>query len=232
MSANQTHRSVACDQPRLFSDNEDPMTTKDGGVVWRSSTESIGTKCFVINLHRTGTRAMCTYLSSFVSVLQYPTRHNGLDLESKIQGRETDLEFIAETLGSALEAYDSVADVPIPVIYRQLFQRYPTAKFILLLRNPFDWLRSVRRHVKDRTFWPYERVQYWHYLHRRPTKLSEVDDQQLLRVYAQHTAEVIEFFAGAAPHNLGVFELGAENTGPAIATFLGLPTEAPLPVVP
>jgi hypothetical protein len=207
------------------------MTTKYGGVVWRASTESLGLKCFVLSLHRTGTRAMSQFLSSFLSVLQYPVRHKGIDLESKILGRETDLEFVTETLAPALDAYDSVIDVPIPVLYRQLFRRYPTAKFILLLRNPCDWLRSVRSHIGGRGLWPYERVQYWHYLQQRPMKLAEVDDHQLLRVNALHTAETIEFFAQTAPQNLNVFELGAENTGRAIGAFLGVDTNASLPVI-
>ena len=175
---------------------------------------------------------MCEFLCSFLSVLQYPVRYKGTDLENKIRDREEDLEFIAETLGPALDAYDSVADVPIPVLYRQLFRQYPRAKFILLLRNPFDWVRSVRSHIGERELWPYERVQYWHYLQQRPMKLSEVDDQQLLRMNALHTAEVIEFFAQAGRQNLGVFELGAENAGRAIASFLGIDTDARLPVVP
>jgi hypothetical protein len=189
-------------------------------------------KCFVIGLHRTGTRAMSEFLSSFLSVLQYPVRHNGIDLESKILGREADLEFVVETLGPALDTYDSVTDVPIPVLYRQLFRRYPTAKFILLLRNPFDWVRSVRSHIGGRALWPYERVQYWHYLQQRPMKLAEIDDQELLRMNALHTAEIIEFFAQTAPQNLNVFELGAENAGRAIAAFLGVDTDARLTVIP
>jgi hypothetical protein len=58
-----------------------------------------------------------------------------------------------------------------------------------------------------------------------------VDDQQLLRMNALHTAEIIEFFAQTAPQNLGVFELGAENAGRAIAAFVGIDTDAPLPAV-
>jgi hypothetical protein len=208
------------------------MTTKDGGVVYRASTESTGKKCFVLSLHRTGTRAMSQFLCSFVSVLQYPVCCAGINLEGKIRDREADLEFVADTLAPALEAYDSVTDVPIPVLYRQLFRRYPAAKFILLLRNPFDWLRSVRGHIGERILWPYERVQYWHYLQQRPMKLSEVDDQQLLRMNALHTAKIIGFFSEAAPHNLGVFELGADNAGREIAAFLGLDTDASLPFIP
>jgi len=202
-----------------------------GGVVWRASTESKGMKCFPVSLHRTGTRSMSELLSRYCSVLQYPVRHGGVDMESKIEGREHDLEFITDILSPALDSYDSVTDVPLPVLYRQLYSRYPKAKFILLLRNPFDWVRSVRRHLGKRAFLPYERVQYWHYLKERPLAMSDIDDQQLLRMLAQHTASIIEFFQQKAPEALGVFELRPES-GPAIVAFLGMDGDTALPMVP
>jgi Sulfotransferase domain len=188
-------------------------------------------KCFIVSLHRTGTRSTIDFLSSFLSAIHYPGKHEGEEVsESKILGRETDLDFVADTLWPTFDAYDAVADVPTPVLYRQLCRRYPTAKFILLLRNPFDWVRSVRRHIGVRALRPFECVQYWQYLPWRPMRLSdEVDDRQLLRMNALHTAEIVEFFAHAAPANLGVFELGAEDTGRAIAAFLGVDSAAPLP---
>ena len=206
------------------------MPKDEGGVVWRAATESIGLKCFIISLHRTGTRSVSELLSSFCSVLQYPVRHRGVHLESKIIGREHDLEFVAETLSPALDSYDAVSDVPIPVLYRQLLRRYPGAKFILLVRNPFDWVHSVRRHIGKRALLPYERVQYWHYLMERPMRLSDVDDRHLLRMNAQHTADVIEFFQQGPPGNLGVFELRPES-GRAIVAFLGIDADARLPTL-
>jgi hypothetical protein len=187
-------------------------------------------KCFVIGLHRTGTRSVTSFLSSSLKVLQYPVRHNGIELQNQILGRENDLDFIAETLRPAFDAYDAITDVPTPVLYRQLLRLYPTAKFILLLRNPFDWVRSVRSHIGERSLWPYERVQYWQYLPWRPTRLAdEVSNEQLLQMNALHTTRVIGFFSEAAPANLGVFDLSADDTGRRIAFFLGIENDAPLP---
>jgi hypothetical protein len=208
-----------------------PMAEEKGGVVWRASTDSIGMKCFTVSLHRTGTRSVSDLLSSYCSVFQYPVHHRGVDLESGVQGREHDLDFIADMLAPILECYDAVTDVPIPVLYRQLFKRYPAAKFILMLRSPFDWVRSVRRHLGKRTLLPFERVQYWHYLKERPMRLSEVDDQQLLRMNALHTADIIDFFQQTAPEALGVFDLRPES-GRAILAFLGIDGDAALPMVP
>ena len=207
------------------------MAKDKGGVVWRASTDSIGMKCFTISLHRSGTRSVSDLLSSYCSVFQYPVYYRDVDLESGISGREHDFEFIADMLAPVLESYDAVTDVPIPVLYRQLFHRYPAAKFILLLRNPFDWVRSVRRHLGKRELLPYERVQYWHYLKERPMTLSDVDNQQLLRMNALHTADIIDFFKQRAPEALGVFELRPES-GRAILAFLGIDGDAVLPMVP
>ena len=134
-------------------------------------------------------------------------------------------------LSPALESYDSVTDVPVPVLYRELYHRYPTAKFILLLRDPFDWVRSVRRHIGTRALLPCERVQYWQYLTWRPKTLSGVADKQLLRMNAQHTADVIDFFERTSADSLGVFELRPES-GQAIAAFLNIDAGAVLPLVP
>jgi hypothetical protein len=207
------------------------MTNADGGVVWRPAAQSIGVKCFPVSLHRTGTRSMSTLLSQYCSVLQYPVKYGGVDLESQLAGREQDLSFITDLISPALDSYDSVTDVPIPVLYRQLYHRYPAAKFILLLRDPFDWVRSVRRHLGRRMLWPCERVQYWHYLKWRPNQLSEVADKQLLRMHAQHTADVIDFFERTSADSLGIFELRPES-GQAIAAFLNLDAGAELPLVP
>jgi hypothetical protein len=207
------------------------MTNADGGVVWRPAAQSIGLKCFPVSLHRTGTRSMSTLLSQYCSVLQYPVKFGGVDLESQIVGREQDLSFVTDLLSPALESYDSVTDVPVPVLYRELYHRYPTAKFILLLRDPFDWVRSVRRHVGRRKLLPCERVQYWHYLTWQPKTLSGVADKQLLRMNAQHTADVIDFFERTSADSLGVFELRPES-GQAIAAFLNIDAGAVLPLVP
>lgn len=203
------------------------LPKEEGGVVWRAATESIGRKCFNVSLHRTGTRSLSDLLSSFCSVLQYPVRHRGVHLESRILGREHDLEFIVEVLSPALDSYDAVTDVPMPVLYRQLLLRYPEAKFIFMVRDPFDWLRSVRRHIGKRALLPYERVQYWRYLDERPMRLADVEDRQLLRMHAQHMVDVIDFFQRMAPRSLGVFELRPES-GRAICAFLGLEADAPL----
>jgi hypothetical protein len=207
------------------------MTNADGGVVWRPAAQSTGVKCFPVGLHRSGTRSMSTLLSQYCSVLQYPVRFGGVDLESQLAGREQDLDFVSDLLAPALESYDAVTDVPVPVLYSHLFHRYPTAKFVLLLRDPFDWVRSVRRHIGKRMLLPCERVQYWHYLTWRPKALTEVADKQLLRMHAQHTADVIGFFGRTSADSLGVFELRPES-GQAIAAFLKLDADAVLPLVP
>ena len=191
-------------------------------------------KYFVVSLHRSGTTSTAHYLSQLgFRARHWPTEHNGLNLENKVIGRETDLGHVIDVLGPVLEDFQAIADVPIPVLYRELFTRYPDAQFVFVYRNAFDWVRSIRAHYnkvgEDCNFRPYVRVVYWQYFHWRPRRLAELTDAQLLWMYSQHMADVIDFFRRTAPSNLGVFDLYAADTGEKIAAFVGLQSHVPFP---
>jgi hypothetical protein len=187
-------------------------------------------KCFVLSLHRSGTRSTAAYLEALgVRTRHWPIEHEGVNLQDQIVGRETDLEHVAAALAPVLDSYDAVADVPIPVLYRQLLARYPEAKFLLLYRHAFDWLRSVRWKLRQRDFAPYVRTVYWTYFDRRPARIDELSDADLLWLHGRHLADVIEFFGQAGPEQLGVFDLYAPDSGPRLAAFLGIESRRPLP---
>ncbi|MGH7339429.1 MAG: sulfotransferase, partial [Candidatus Rokuibacteriota bacterium] len=138
-------------------------------------------KCFVLSLHRAGTRTTAAYLEALgVRTRHWPVDHDGADLQAKVLGHETDLEHVTSVLGPVLDRYDAVADVPIPVLYRQLLARYPEAKFLLLYRHAFDWLRSVRWKLRRGDFRPYVRTVYWTYFDHRPARVAELSDADLL----------------------------------------------------
>jgi hypothetical protein len=191
-------------------------------------------KYFVISLHRSGTLSTAHYLSQLgLRARHWPIEHNGMNLEDKVIGREADLAYVIDVLSPVLEDFQAVADVPMPVLYRELFTRYPHARFIFAYRNAFDWVRSIRAHYnkagKDRNFRPYARVVYWKYFHWRPQRLDELTDAQLMWMYSQHTADVIDFFIETAPANLGVFDLCAADVGEKIAVFVGIQSPVPFP---
>jgi hypothetical protein len=155
--------------------------------------------------------------------------HDGVDLQAKVLGHETDLEHVTRVLAPILDCYDAVADVPMPVLYRQLLARYPEAKFLLLHRHAFEWLRSVRWKLRLGEFQPYVRTVYWTYFDRRPRRVEELSDADLLWMHGQHLADVLAFFRRAGPGRLGVFDLHARDTGPRIAAFLGIESQQPFP---
>jgi hypothetical protein len=166
-----------------------------------------------------------------MSGIHFPATHNGTDLQRLVVGHETEPAFVTNVLAPVLETYDCAADVPIPTLYPLLHERYPEARYVLLHRNPLDWVRSVRSHTRNRPMQPFERVQYWHYFPHRPESTRDLTDQQLIRMCSRHTAEVIDFFHPRAPDQLGVFDLNSPNIGPAIAHFVGSREQPEFPVI-
>lgn len=187
-------------------------------------------KCFVLSLHRTGTKSTAEHLEALgLSTAHFPSRHRGEDLQEKIRGRETDLGFVARTIEPVIAKRDAVMDVPIPVLYRELFEAYPQAKFILLHRPRAAWIASVRKSAGGRELNPFEKVQYWHYLPDCPDSLDNVSDQALGVLMDKHISDVTNFFAACGPSRLGTFALGNIDCGASIARFLGRDAHDPLP---
>jgi hypothetical protein len=186
-------------------------------------------KYFVVSLHRSGTLSVTDYLNrAGILAKHWPVDHDGVNLEEKIVGHETDAGFIMKVLAPVTERFDAVADVPIPVLYRELLSKYPDARFIYLYRSPFDWARSVRSHYaqahKEPEFRPFVRALYWTYFDWRPRRIDDLTDAQLIWMHCQHTANVVSFFAEAAPSQLGCFDLTDKDCGAKLAAFVGCTT--------
>jgi len=100
-----------------------------------------------VGLHRTGTRS----LSEALKILGYTSSHwedNALQLmEHYKKGNVRALLYDAQN-------YDAVSDTPFCLIFRELYQAFPDAKYILTLRrNPQKWLASLLRHVQTMKSW-------------------------------------------------------------------------------
>jgi hypothetical protein len=156
-----------------------------------------------------------------IRTIHWPGRDRKVSLTEKVAGHETDLDFVLQTILPVLNRHDGAADVPIPVLFRQLQDQFPGSRWILTLRDPADWVRSVRKHIGNRELSPFERVQYWQYFPDRPARVSDVSDAELIRMYAQHTEQVTEFSRSLGTGKLGVFDLYDDRCGADIATFLG-----------
>jgi hypothetical protein len=195
----------------------------------RSADDALSVhKYFVVSLHRTGTRSTHELFELLgFNCIHWPHTFREIDLQSRIEGHETDLEFIADTLAPVFDHYDVVSDVPVPVLYRQLAQRYPSAKFVLVNRDPEAWAESVLRHMEERILRPYARAQYWYYVPSRPMAVRELSIEQLKYMHVRHSAEVKEFFAES--RRLGEFHLDTPTLSRDIARFAGIDYIVPMP---
>jgi hypothetical protein len=187
-------------------------------------------KCFIISLHRSGTQSTAELLRKLgLRTIHWPARDKGTDLQAKIEGREMELEYVLDTIAPVIERYHAAADVPLPTLYRHLYSRYPGARFILLHRDPGGWVRSVRSHIGEREFAPFERVQYWHYFRDRPDRVAQLSDADLAWMYLRHTADVTEFFAQCGARQFLAGDLNDIECGARIGAFLGYGRAPTLP---
>jgi hypothetical protein len=178
-------------------------------------------KVFVVSLHRTGTRSITALLQSFgLNAQHWIGKHEGTDFQPLIEGHEEDLDYIARLMMPAIDTFDSVSDVPIPVLYRQLAETYPDAKFLLVERDPSDWVRSVHRHLGSEDFSALERVQYWHYFCERPVNLAAIPPSDLMAMQQRHLDRIRGYFGGQEDR-LGVFHLDSPNIARDVGAFLG-----------
>src|SRR5262249_897541 len=134
-------------------------------------------KIFNVSLHRSGTQSVHDLLvRSGISSIHWPGNVKGVDYQSKVAGHESDLAYVTATLAPVINMVTAVSDVPIGALYDHLENTYHDSAFILVFRNPFDWVRSVRQHIGVREFNGFERVQYWRYIPGQPSSLRTIED--------------------------------------------------------
>ena len=125
---------------------------------------------------------------------------------------------------SQLHDYDAATDVPVAVRYRELDQQYPSAKFILTLRDVPGWLESCRKTWQRRDLFemillPSAAVEYT-YCRMKLFGRMDYDREHFERVYHRHTAEVRQHFA-ARPGDLLELDICAGEGWEKLCSFLG-----------
>lgn len=150
------------------------------------STESLQRpKIFVIGLSKTGT----TSLGDALARLCY-LRLGWEDIRSRLLFRSY-LKGNISPFISLSKYYDAFEDLPWALVYQDMAQLYPDAKFILTLReNDEDWLTSIKSHTARRS-WIGHNFVYG-------ASRAEGHEDSYLEAYRNHTASVRSFFAGKA----------------------------------
>ena len=178
-------------------------------------------KIFNVSLHRSGTQSVHDLLvRSGISSIHWPGSVKGVDYQAKITGHENDRAYVAAALAPVINMATAVSDVPIAALYDHLENAYTNSAFILVSRNPFHWVRSIRRHIGAREFTAFERVQYWRYLPAQPASLYAIEDSLLYSLYLTHHRDVLTYFG---KHDNFLFvDLREPEIGQQICSFLGL----------
>ena len=142
-----------------------------------------------------------------------------------VRGLEHDPERVVDVLTPLIESWDALSDVPIPGLYRQLARRWPNSRFILVIREPQDWARSVQSHLRQRRLSPYNRIQYLPYLPRSVERITELGEKDLIAIHEQHTAQVKRFIHQELEHpkRLCTVDIRDGDVGERICSFLGHP---------
>lgn len=160
-------------------------------------------KVFCIGLGKTGTTSMSVILKE----LGY--RHTSGFVESGLIW--TELGQIDRLWGD-IDKYDSFDDFPFPYIYKELYERYPDAKFILTMRNnPEEWLSSLKKHNLRNGPTTGHLLAYGCYS-------PEGHESRLLSLYESHISEVSSYFA--TKRNFLKINLGIQDARVRLADFL------------
>jgi hypothetical protein len=168
----------------------------------RTGTTSLGDACEILGLRRLGWR-------------------EGRD--SRLANHRLMKVWWTGNVGHLVEVasgYDVLVDLPWPLVYAEMADAFPDARFVLTRRSSTDvWLGSQLRHVADRSRYAMSERVYG--------SADPAHDPGLYRArYETHNAEVRGFFDGTDRLLEVCWEEG--DGWPQLCGFLGLP----LPDVP
>jgi hypothetical protein len=161
----------------------------------------VPTRIFGIGWHKTAT----TSLNAALTILGYDSAHWISAHWAKAIW--TEMTEVGKSL--TLERHFALCDLPIPLLYKELDRAYPNSKFILTVRDEWQWLESVRLHW-DREANPYRaqwnRDPFSHQVHKLCYGQKWFDPHIFLERYRRHNREVLEYFKDR-PQDLLVMDM-------------------------
>lgn len=165
-------------------------------------------KVFAIGFQKTGTSS----LGKALEILGY--RVSGYSsFRDYASHPHLTYELLLNRAVELVEQYDAFQDTPWPVLYQELDQKYPGSKFILVVRNTDDWIRSV---VKDFSHYP-------NAIHELiyGVPFPEGHESIWIERYEKHNNDVKNYFKNR-PNDLLVMNLNnGETCWENLAPFVG-----------
>jgi hypothetical protein len=114
----------------------------------------------------------------------------------------------------AAAANDAVQDMPFPLMFRELDQAFPGAKFILTVRDADSWFRSISSHFNDTP----SGLQQLTYGEDAPAPVGH--EARYKQVYEAHNAAVLDYFKDR-PEDLLVMDLQRGDGWAQLCPFIG-----------
>lgn len=142
---------------------------------------------FGIGLSKTGTVSLNTALRK----LHYNAIHWPCDEQYLRELKEGRLDLTIYGM------YDAVTDAASPcLMYPELSELYPNAKFILTVREEITWVESIRKHISHEKKFPLQtRLAEAHRMLVYGS--AELSEQLWLRRFKEHNKAVRQFFQGS-----------------------------------
>lgn len=172
-------------------------------------------KVFCLGFHKTGTTSLYDALRQLGYRVCATVGHDWT-IDAL---RERGAAFCIETM----KDFDAAEDMPWPLYYRELDQAYPGSKFILTVRDPEDWFRSIDNHFGERAAPLHALVYGDDAMQARHAR------ERWIAAFNAHNAAVKDYFSDR-PSDLLVMDLSRNTGWDALCAHLGCKApEAPFP---
>ncbi|WP_124980915.1 sulfotransferase family protein [Nonlabens xiamenensis] len=139
-------------------------------------------KVFVIGLHKTGTTSLGKALQrlGYRVCGSHKTAYDYVNVEQDVR------DYLMDRAEDHFKEFNAFQDTPWFLLYKNLYERFPNAKFILTLRDRESWLRSAQSHFKKHPF-PFHDILYANH--------NPVEHPAIYReVFDTHNENVLDFF--------------------------------------
>jgi hypothetical protein len=183
------------------------------------STNDDSLKIIILSFQRNATQSTSNLFleNGFLGV------HHLTNISHSDNFRDWDLEQIQDYTKTYEDDFVHFSDAPYFMMYEYFDKKYPKAKFILIERNPDDWLKSFRKLYTAMPIDPVSRVCFTKYVpgiaEILDTEIDKISDKTLLDMYNTHNSEVKEYFKDRG--NLLALGLDDPDKGKKIMDFVG-----------
>lgn len=172
-------------------------------------------KIFGIGFHKTGTKSLAAALAQ----LGYRVHGPGWTRDAGVCSSR---ESLVRTAFSVIDEHDAFQDNPWPVLWRELAEAFPRARFILTLRDPQAWLDSACRYFGT------ESTPMRALIYGADAASPLGNEQRYLERFEQHNREVLAYFAER--DNFLALDVSSADAHNRLRLFLGHPaTKEPFP---